>query len=186
MLKASNYREHRENRMVGILRRTTIFVELVKRFVAGQSVIRVADWAYEFKPKGLEHASYGTLRVYLSALRARIRQDFVEQSQQNHESSPTPESVQAERIAQAIQMTPMPPHRLDRFEGMVDKRLREVQATDILKVKKRGSVQQRYCDGTDASARAELQSHSNHSKPSVNMIIVSRFVRWGGQRHNWT
>jgi hypothetical protein len=32
----SNYREHRENRMVGILRRTAIFDELVKRFVAGQ------------------------------------------------------------------------------------------------------------------------------------------------------
>jgi hypothetical protein len=51
--------------MVGILRRTPIFGELVKRFAAGQSVIQVADWVYESKPKGLGGVSYGTLRVTL-------------------------------------------------------------------------------------------------------------------------
>jgi hypothetical protein len=132
MRVASNYREHRENRMVGILRRTAIFDELVKRFVAGQSVICIADWVYKSKPKGLEAVSYGTLRVYLTALRARIRRDVVEQIQQNHELS-LPESVQAERIAQAIQLTPMPPHRLDRFEILIDKKLRDLATTDMLR-----------------------------------------------------
>jgi hypothetical protein len=130
---ASNYREHRENRMVGILRRTAIFDELVERFVAGQSVICVADWVYKSKPKGLEAVSYGTLRVYLTALRARIRHYVVEQIQGNHEPSPPPEPLQAERIAEAIQMTPMPPHRLDRFESMIDKKLRDLSTTDMLR-----------------------------------------------------
>jgi hypothetical protein len=129
----SNYREHRENRMVGILRRTAIFDELVKRFVAGQSVICVANWVYKSKPKGLEAISCGTLRVYLTALRARICRDVVEQIQQNHELSLLPESVQAERIAQAIQLTPMPPHRLDRFEMLIDKKLRDLATTDMLR-----------------------------------------------------
>jgi hypothetical protein len=30
-------------------------------------------------------------------------------------------------------MTPMPPHRLDRFEAMIDKRLRDVQVMDMLR-----------------------------------------------------
>jgi len=88
--------------MVGILRRTTIFDELVKRFVAGQSVIEVTDWVYKSKPKA-GGVSYGTLRVYLTPLQARIHHGVVEQIQQDHESSPPSEPVQAERIAQAIQ-----------------------------------------------------------------------------------
>ncbi len=119
--------------MVGILRRTAIFDELVKRFVAGQSVIRVADWVYESKPKGLEDASYGTLRVYLTALRTRIRQDVIEQIQQNHEPSPSPEPVQAQRIAKAIQMTPMPPHRMDFITSLIDEKLRSLVAADGLR-----------------------------------------------------
>jgi len=39
--------------MVGILRRTPIFGELVKRFAAGQSVIQVADWSTNPNLKGL-------------------------------------------------------------------------------------------------------------------------------------
>ncbi len=111
------------------MRRTAIFDELVKRFVAGQSVICVADWVYKSKPKGREAVSYRTLRVYLTALRARIRRDVVE----HHEPSLLPESVKAERIAQAIQLTPMPPHRLDRFEILIDKKLRDLATTDMLR-----------------------------------------------------
>jgi len=66
-------------------------------------------------------------------MQARAEGDVVEQIQQNHELSLLPESVQAERIAQAIQLTPMPPHRLDRFEMLIDKKLRDLATTDMLR-----------------------------------------------------
>jgi hypothetical protein len=75
-----------------------------KRFVAGQSVIRVADWVYKSKPKGLEER----FAFNLPRRKLAFRQDVVEQIQQNHEPSSPPEPIQAERIAEAIKMTPMP------------------------------------------------------------------------------
>lgn len=122
-------RERRNDMLIGILRRTPIFDQLVKRFVEGQSVVRVATWVYDLKPEGpLKDGSYNSIRTYLTALRARVRNEIADHLQKRHERV-----VKEEEIVQTIQAKPLPPHRIDRFKRTVDKALREVEAIDLLK-----------------------------------------------------
>jgi hypothetical protein len=122
-------RERRSNMLIGLLRRTSIFDELVKRFVQGQSVVQVSTWVYDLKPEGpLKDASYNTIRAYLTALRARVRTEVAEHLEKHQERV-----VKEEEIIQTIRATPMPAHRPDHFTSLIDQRLRDLSATDILR-----------------------------------------------------
>jgi hypothetical protein len=130
-------RKRKHDIFVSRLRRTSIFNQLVKRFVEGESVAQVATWVYYLKPEGpLKEAAYHTIREYLTALRMRVRNEVADRLEKRREkvveeTAPIPH----EEVAQVIREAPLPPppHVTDDITKLVDKAVRSIDSGTMLK-----------------------------------------------------
>src|SRR6266851_1152279 len=78
-----NVRECRQDIWIAKLRRQNCFDRLVKKLVGGASVSRVTRWLHDLKPEGeLKNCSSETLRIYVTALANRVKENmaFVKRS----------------------------------------------------------------------------------------------------------
>ncbi len=78
-----NVRERRQDIWIAKLRRQNCFDRLVKKLVGGASVSRVTRWLHDLKPEGeLKNCSSETLRIYVTALANRVKENmaFVKRS----------------------------------------------------------------------------------------------------------